>query len=344
MNDSVSARKIGANLWEVQPQFNFKKLHDDAGLIHQRRRRHHSYEKEGSDQLQEDNSSLPVTTHDNLAITPTGYALNTSSHLLKVLDHISNLEQQHSRNTVLIKSLKRDLDISRAQVKTLVEERKRDHQEIKELKRLTHDRKEKVVQSTKDELFEVKSAFMREKKARVMVESLCDEFAKGIRDYEQKLRFLQQNRRGKDQIVGRNKPDWLILHVSEAWLDERVQMKCDFAENTSISDNLSCEIETFLESKRKQSHGCGVDILEENRSCGVLVEPSSKSVSRMTDQGPRVTESSSQPMSRTTVQAPGVVEPSTRGARVGVKANTLMAKLLEARLESQFSKAGRVRR
>ena len=60
MKSSVSARKIGANLWEVQPQFNFNKNDGDHGgdhegddgvdrvsLIHHHRRRHH--QKEGFD-------------------------------------------------------------------------------------------------------------------------------------------------------------------------------------------------------------------------------------------------------------------------------------------------------
>lgn len=269
------------------------------------------------------------------AVTPTGYTLKTSTHLLKVLNRIWNLEEQNSFKTALIKSLKRDLDISRAQIKTLVEERKKDHQEIKELKKSTHERKQKAVlpvQSTKDELFDIKSSFMREKKARILLESLCDEFAKGIRDYEQKVRFLQQNCLEKDQVVNMKEPDRLILHVSEAWLDERVQMSSDFSEKTSISDNLCCEIETFLEAKKKQSNGSGVeyDEIPENReeykSCGVIGEPSSQLVSRMIDRDP------------------GVVEPSSRRAVVGVKGNSLMAKLVEARLESQFSKSRTVRK
>lgn len=237
------------------------------------------------------------------AIAPT---LKTSTHFLKVVKQISHLEEQHVRNTALIKSLKQDLDISRAQIKTLVEERKKAHQEFKEL---NHDRK---VQSTEDELLEVKSAFKREKKTRVLLESLCDEFAKGIRDYEQKVKFLKQKYKEKDQVVG---SDRLILHASEAWLSER-----DFADKTSISDKLFFEIETILEAKRKQSHGSGVEDREENRPHGVLVEPSSQTVSRTMNQGP---------------------EP---WAGVGVKANSLMAKLVEARLESQFSKSTRARK
>ncbi|KAK1418657.1 hypothetical protein QVD17_27802 [Tagetes erecta] len=311
MNTSVSARKIGANLWEVQPLFNFNTPHSDHDHDHDHdhddHQLHLNYDEEellGCDQsleISSDNNSQPVTSYAH-AIAPT---LKTSTHLLKIFTQISNLEEQHARNRALIKSLKRDLDVSRAQIKTLVEERKKDHQEIKEL---THERK---VQSTEEELLGVKSAFKREKKTRILLESLCDEFAKGIKDYEQKVRFLLQKYKEKDQIVG---SDRLILHLSEAWLDER-----DLADKTSISDNLYGEIETFLEAKRKQPLGTIVEDCEEIRSHRVLVEPSSKSVSRLTDQDPGP------------------------WAGVGVKPNTLMAKLVEARLESQFSKATRAR-
>lgn len=286
------------------------------------------------------------------AVTPTGYTLKTSRHLLKVLNRIWNLEEQNLLNVTLIKSLKHDLDISRAQIKTLVEERKNDHQEIDELKKSTQERKNKAVQSTRDEMLDMKSSFMREKKARILLESLCDEFAKGIRDYEQKVRFLQQNRGRKDQIVCKNEPDRLILHVSEAWLDERVQMKRQFSDKTSISDDLCSEIETFLEAKKKLSQGIGVekeDIIgkhEEIKSCGGITEPSPLLVSRMMDRGPGPAESSAHSMSRRMDRGPAVTEPTSRRApdREEVKRNTLMAKLLEARLENQFAKSKTVRK
>ncbi|KAI3693419.1 hypothetical protein L6452_33254 [Arctium lappa] len=422
MNNSVSARKIGANLWEVQPQFNFNKDDADHGgaaasLIHHRRRRHHSLEKErfeDSDQKFDEKQSphtdpqppetetiwrsnireLPSLRHlsfgkndDDLqhvssasccssmqvtpfvkAATPVGYTVKTSTHLLKVLNRIWNLEEKHSLNVALIKTMKRELDISRAQITTLVEERKRDRQEMDELKKSMHDRKKKAVESTRDELLDIKSSLIRERKARILLESLCDEFANGIRAYEQKVRFLQQNRGKKDRIVSKNEPDRLILHVSEAWLDERAQMKCDFSEKTSISDNLCCEIETFLEAKKKQSHGPGIEadeILENTEPISQLVsrmtdhgpgaaepssqlmsrmerlqdhgppEPSAPSMSRRAGQGSGATEPSSKSIAKGTDQGPGVTEPRAR--------NTLMAELLEARLESQFSKSRTLR-
>ncbi|PWA74160.1 hypothetical protein CTI12_AA254810 [Artemisia annua] len=368
-NNTVSARKIGANLWEVQPQFSFIKKEGDhdhdhgGGLIHHRSRSHHLSRED--DQLDEEHdspemeaslkrsmrgktslrnlsvgkndkdlqqvssasccSSMQVTPY-TCAVTPTGYTLKPSTHLVKVLNRIWTLEEQRSSNMALIKALKRDLDISQAKIKTLGEERKNDHQQINELKNSTQEQKKKTVHSASDEILELESSYMREKKARILLESLCDEFAKGIRDYEQKVRDLQQNRGKKDQTTNKKGPDRLILHVSEAWLDERAQMNCDFSEKALISDNLCCEIETFLEVKRKQyTRGYGVDDdskpekHEDNRSFDVITD-------QPIDHGPEV------------------VAQSSRRAREGVKTNTLMAKLVEARLESQFSKSRTVRK
>ncbi|KAH7863338.1 hypothetical protein Vadar_016239 [Vaccinium darrowii] len=106
------------------------------------------------------------------------------------------------------------------------------------------------------ELPELKSSFSsalkdleREKKARILLEDLCDKFAKGITDYEQEVRFLK-HKPEKDR-AHRESPNRLILHLFEAWLDERMQMKLaepqsDLAKKNTIVDKLSLEIETFL--------------------------------------------------------------------------------------------------
>ncbi|GFY92357.1 AMP-dependent synthetase and ligase family protein [Actinidia rufa] len=94
--------------------------------------------------------------------------------------------------------------------------------------------------------------FEREKKARILLEDLCDEFAKGIRDYEQEVRSLKH--KPEKECAHRESPDRLILHLSEAWIDERMQMKLtepqyDLTEKNTIVDKLSLEIETFLRAK-----------------------------------------------------------------------------------------------
>ncbi|KAK8565747.1 hypothetical protein V6N13_020826 [Hibiscus sabdariffa] len=67
------------------------------------------------------------------------------------------------------------------------------------------------------------------------------------------LRFLK-HKHEIDHVDGESH-ERLILHISEAWLDERMQMKLaqgqtDLAEKNLIIDKLSLDIEAFLEAKR----------------------------------------------------------------------------------------------
>ncbi|XP_054790293.1 uncharacterized protein LOC129295758 isoform X2 [Prosopis cineraria] len=110
------------------------------------------------------------------------------------------------------------------------------------------------------ELSEVKSLFYgslraleRERKARILLENLCDEFAIGIKDYKQEVRSLKHKSEKSDD-VGVDNLDRLLVDISEAWLDERMQMKeaksgDDLVEINSVVDKLGFDIETFLRAK-----------------------------------------------------------------------------------------------
>ncbi|KAK7338002.1 hypothetical protein VNO77_18597 [Canavalia gladiata] len=216
----------------------------------------------------------------------------TSRELLKVLHRIWCLEEQHASNISAVKALKMELDLSRAQVKELLQEKQLNKQEMDNLmkqimedklvrKNKEHDKIKAAIQSVKEEienerrlrkhseslhrrlareLCEVKSSFCgslrdleRERKARILLENLCDDFAKGIRDYEHEVRCLMHNAE-RGEVKG-DSLDKLILHLSEAWLDEREQMKLvqagsDLPEIDSIVDKLGVDIETFLRAKR----------------------------------------------------------------------------------------------
>ncbi|KAL6311551.1 hypothetical protein AAG906_005183 [Vitis piasezkii] len=342
---SVSARKLGANLWEIQSHLPVANMNRGGGRL-----RHHHHKDKGFElpthlvdpphsppDQPESASSLrrhvaaslmqhhrsverngralqPVSpasysssmevAHYNPAVTPTSsldfkgrigessYNLKTSTELLKVLNRIWSLEEQHASTISLVKALKMELDHSRARIKELLQEKQTERQEMDDLmkqvaedklirKTKEQDRIKAAVQSVRDELederklrkrsetlhrklarelSEVKSSFSnalreleREKKARILLEDLCDEFAKGIREYEQEVRSLK-HKPEKDRVARENS-DRLVLHISEAWLDERMQMKlaearCDVAEKNTIVDKLSFEIETFLRAKQ----------------------------------------------------------------------------------------------
>ncbi|OMO64366.1 hypothetical protein CCACVL1_21817 [Corchorus capsularis] len=339
---SISARKLCANLWELQPHYPLPNMRrgapklrlqhskdkgfdahvdppdsslDQSGSASSLRRhtaeslmqQHRSVERNGQAlqpvSLASSGSSMEVAPY-NPAITPSSsldfkgrtggssYSLKTSTELLKVLNRIWSLEEQHVSNMSLVKALKMELDHSRARMKQLLQEKQTEREEMDDLmkqvaedklsrKNKEQDRIKAVIQPLRDELederklrkrsenlhrklarelSEVKSSFAsalkeleRERKARILLENLCDEFAKGIREYEQELRFLK-HKHEIDQVGGEN-PERLILHISEAWLDERMQMKLaegqtDLAEKNTIVDKLSLDIETFLEAKR----------------------------------------------------------------------------------------------
>uniref|UniRef100_A0A5B6ZV03 Uncharacterized protein n=1 Tax=Davidia involucrata TaxID=16924 RepID=A0A5B6ZV03_DAVIN len=343
-NTTLSARKLGANLWQVLPHLRAAKM-NKAGA---RLRRHHkdkgfelpsqlveppdnptdqpasagSLKRHIAASLIQHHQSVerngcalqPVSPASysssmevapcNPAVTPTNsldskdqirestFSLKSSTELLKVLNRIWSLEEQHVSNVSLVKALKRELDHSRSQVKELLQEKQMNRKEMDELmkqvaedkivrKNKEQDRIKAAVQSVRDELedertlrkhseslhrklarelSEMKSSFSnvlkeleREKKARILLEDLCDEFANGIRDYEREVRSLRY--KSEKDCFGKENPDRFVLHISEAWLDERMQMKLaesqsNLAGKNTIVDKLSFEIETFLNAKR----------------------------------------------------------------------------------------------
>lgn len=224
------------------------------------------------------------------------YSLKTSAELLKILNRIWSLEEQHASNMSLVKALRKEVDHSQRRVKELQAEKKRDREEINELMMLIdeyrigrknnkHNRAEEAVKTLTDELrderklrkhsenihrklarelAEVKSSFStalkeleREREARIMLEELCDEFSYGIKEYEEEVRFLKSKVR-KDQVLTKEK-DRLIIHISEAWLDERMQMKqaqrlLDPAEKKTTVDKLRSEIQTFLKARQSSEY------------------------------------------------------------------------------------------
>lgn len=271
----------------------------------------------------------------NPAVTPTNSlefkgrigGLKTSTELLKVLNRIWSLEEQHVSNVSIIKALKTELDHAHVKIKELLRERQADRHEIDDL--MKHFAEEKLVRKSKEqervhaaiqsvrdelederklrkrseslhrklarELSEVKSTLSsvvkemeRERRSRKLLEDLCDEFAKGIKDYEQEMHALKQ-KTDKDW-VGRDDCDRLILHVSESWLDERMQMQLEetqsgFSEKNSIVDKLRLEIETFLRAKHMHASKNIENLLPRERRNSLESVPLNEAVSAPQDVG-----------------------------------------------------------
>ncbi|KAG7587688.1 hypothetical protein ISN44_As07g000660 [Arabidopsis suecica] len=231
-------------------------------------------------------SSLEVAPY-NAAVSPgrqragePNYNLKTSTELLKVLNRIWSLEEQHSANISLIKSLKTELAHSRARIKELLRCQQADRRDMdalvkqlageklsKDTKEHEHDRLSYAVQSLEDErklrkrseslyrklaqeLSEVKSTLSncvkemeRGTKSKKILERLCDEFAKGIKSYEREIHGLKQKL--DKNWKGWDEQDQMVLCIAESWLDERIQ-----SGNGSALEKLEFEIETFLKTKQ----------------------------------------------------------------------------------------------
>ncbi|KAI3468656.1 hypothetical protein Pfo_025319 [Paulownia fortunei] len=302
--DLVHAEKIEQMLWDHMKPGSSSSLrrHVAASLM-----QHHRSAERSNHAIQPVSpasygSSMEIAPY-NPAVTPsssielkgrtgeTSYSLRTSTELLKVLNRIWSLEEQHVSNMSLVKALKKELDHARSQIKVLVREQQADRHEMDELmKQITEDklvRKNKeqdrinaAIQSMRDELederklrkrseslhrklarelYDVKTTLANiskelenERRSRNLLEDLCDEFALGIRDYEKEMHALRQI--SDKDWTERADRDQLILHVSESWLDERIQMKLQtghgMPEKKSVVGKLSSEIKAFLHAKR----------------------------------------------------------------------------------------------
>ncbi|KAL0898137.1 hypothetical protein Bca101_082098 [Brassica carinata] len=304
-SDVVSSRKLAAAFWEFhhyqKEDRSFcsppaaAKMHRVANGTSNRRQRHGKavVKENGLDlsQFLRDPSPDHQVAPYNKAVTPSSslefrgrpflephYNLKTSTELLKVLNRIWTLEEQHASNLSLIKSLKTELAHSRLRIKELLRYQQTDRHELngvvkqlaeenlsrknREVERIQSVRKEleeerklrkrseSLQRKLARELSEVKSSLSecveeveRGNKSKKMTEMLCDEFAKGIKEFH----GLKHKNLDKDER------DEMVLHVAESWLDERMQMRSEGGGDSSVLDKLGVEIETFLQAKRRSS-------------------------------------------------------------------------------------------
>ncbi|KAL2926371.1 hypothetical protein RDABS01_033895 [Bienertia sinuspersici] len=220
-------------------------------------------------------------------IGESNYGFKTSTELLKVLNRIWTLEEQHASNVSLVKALKNELDHARGRIKELLRDQQANRHEIDELmKQISEDnlgrkskeqeRMEAALQSVRDEmederklrkrseslhrklareLFEIKVALSttvkdleKERKSSELLEELCDEFAKSIREYAKQIHDVKQ--KSDKDWTGNTNHDNLMLHISESWLDERAQMRDREPQKAPVVEKLRPEIETFLTARQ----------------------------------------------------------------------------------------------
>ncbi|KAL1192166.1 hypothetical protein V5N11_020884 [Cardamine amara subsp. amara] len=199
------------------------------------------------------------------------YGLGSSTKLLKVLNRIWSLEEQNTANMSLVKTLKMELDECRAEIKEVQQREKQSDRRLRKKKEEEEEEEEvkNVFRSMKKDLDDERKVrkqseslhrkltrelckakhclskalkdLEKERDERVVVENLCDEFAKAVKDYEAKVRKIGNKSPVSDKV---------IVQIAEVWNDQRLQMKLE--EDNIVSGKLGFDIETFLRAKEKR--------------------------------------------------------------------------------------------
>ncbi|XP_030522242.1 sodium channel and clathrin linker 1 isoform X2 [Rhodamnia argentea] len=217
-------------------------------------------------------------------------SLTTSKELLKVLFRVGGLEKQHKPTVALVSALGIELDRSIIQVEHLIhEERSHSHQidflmkhfaeekaswrrkererirsaishmaeEVdveKKLRRQTERLNKKLGQ----ELAGMKSSLSRamkelesEKRAKEILEQVCDELASGIGEDRAQVEELK---RESAKVLEEVEKEREMLQLADGLREERVQMKLSeakyhFEEKNAAVEKLRAELEAYMRSK-----------------------------------------------------------------------------------------------
>ncbi|XP_010518294.1 PREDICTED: uncharacterized protein At5g41620-like isoform X2 [Camelina sativa] len=268
------------------------------------------------------------------------YGLGSSTKLLKVLNRIWSLEEQNTANMSLVRALKMELDECRAEIKEVKQRenqsdrrgRKKmeeeEEEEVKDVfrsmkKDLDDERKfrkqsETLHRKLTRELCEAKHCLSKalkdlekERQERVLVENLCDEFAKAVKDYEDKVRR-----------IGNKSPvtDKVIVQIAEVWNDQRLQMKLE-EDDKDVETYMRTRRDNKLQLKKSSSRLLNLSMSSE----GDKIHPES-SASNVDDHESR------REKSRTFSK---ILQRNVNAAMREDNHRTLKDKLMEARVESR---------
>ncbi|KAF3790445.1 Uncharacterized protein EJ110_NYTH16450 [Nymphaea thermarum] len=194
-------------------------------------------------------------------IKDNGHCSSTYRELLKILNRIWGLEEQHSTSMSIVSALREELKKARVQIDRLVEEHRSDRREIEymmkrvaeekaawksrereriqdvvqtaaaelEVERKLRRRMESMNKKLADELTETKALLAKaykelgsERKVKQVMEELCDELARGIREDKAEAEELKKESAKAWEEVERERE---MLQLADVWREERVQMK-----------------------------------------------------------------------------------------------------------------------
>lgn len=225
--------------------------------------------------------------------------LATSKELLKVLNRVWGLEEKNSSSSPVVSALRLELDRARFHVDQLIQEQRSNRNEInylmkhfdeekavwksrerarireaiasiageldveKKLRRQTERLNKKLgeeIGHIKVSLSKALKELKSEKRAREILEQMCDELARGIGEDRAEVEELKRESAKVREEVEKERE---MLQMADVFREERVQMKLSeakyqFEEKNAAMDKLRHELETYLTSKNGNdniSHG-----------------------------------------------------------------------------------------
>ncbi|KAL8501109.1 hypothetical protein ACS0TY_020611 [Phlomoides rotata] len=224
--------------------------------------------------------------------------LITSKELLKVMSRVCRLEEQNSTSLSLFSALKFELDRACIQVCKLIQEQRTKGSEIDNLLRRLEEEKmlwklkeqdrirraitsigeeleverklrkqtERLNKKLGRELAETKACLSKksgevesEKRAREILEQVCDELARGIGEDRAEV---EEMKRRSAKVCEEVEKEREMLQLADVLREERVQMKLaeakyQFEEKNEVVDKLRNELEAYLKSKKGEEQGDG---------------------------------------------------------------------------------------
>ncbi|KAJ6765668.1 PLANT/F24K9-26 PROTEIN [Salix purpurea] len=224
--------------------------------------------------------------------------LSTSKELLKVLNHVCGLEEKHSPGLSLVSALRIELDRACISANQLIKEHRSNRSEIeylvkhfeeekaawknkerdrirsaiaciaeeleieRKLRRQTERLNKKLgkeLADTKESLSKAMKELETEKRAKEILEQVCDELARGIGEERAEVEEMK-----KESAMVRNEveKEREMLHLADVLREERVQMKLSeakyhFEEKNAAVESLRNELETYLREKVGEKDGDG---------------------------------------------------------------------------------------
>lgn len=217
-------------------------------------------------------------------------SLTTSKELLKVLFRVGGLEKQHKPTIALVSALGVELDRSIIQVEQLIhEERSHSHQidflmknfaeekaswrrkererirttishmaEEVDVEKKLRRQTERINKKLGQELAGMKSSLSKamkqiesEKRAKEVLEQVCDELARGIGEDRAQVEELK---RESAKVLEEVEKEREMLQLADVLREERVQMKLSeakyhFEEKNAAVEKLRAQLETYMKSK-----------------------------------------------------------------------------------------------